>query len=32
MGIEGIYFSLVKVTYDKPMDNIILNKNREMFL
>ena len=25
MGIEGIYLSVVKAIYDKPMSNIILN-------
>ena len=25
MGIEGIYFNIVKAIYDKPMANIILN-------
>ena len=31
MGIEGMYFHMIKVTYDKPRDNITLNKNLEMF-
>ena len=25
MGIEGIYFNIVKAIYDKPMVNIVLN-------
>ena len=25
MGIEGIYFNIVKAIYDKPIANIILN-------
>ena len=25
MGIEGAYLNLVKATYDKPTENIILN-------
>ena len=25
MGIEGTYFSIIKVIYDKPLANIIIN-------
>jgi hypothetical protein len=25
LGIEGMYFNIVKATYDKPIANIILN-------
>jgi hypothetical protein len=25
LGIEGMYLNMIKVIYDKPMDNIILN-------
>jgi hypothetical protein len=25
LGIEGMYFNIIKVIYDKPLANIILN-------
>jgi hypothetical protein len=25
LGIEGMYFNIIKATYDKPIANIILN-------
>ena len=28
MGIEGTYLSIVKATYDKPTENIILNSEK----
>ena len=28
MGIEGIYFNIIKAIYDKPTGNIILNSEK----
>jgi hypothetical protein len=28
LGIEGMYYNIIKATYDKPMINIILNEEK----
>jgi hypothetical protein len=28
LGIEGKYLNIIKVIYDKPIDNIILNEEK----
>jgi hypothetical protein len=28
LGIEGMYLNIIKATYDKPIANIILNREK----